>query len=107
MRWMVSGLLLASLTHAAFAGTELDKFTSALEKVSPVGGTMQHSGQFKSLCVCLSNQQIGVVERFQGINGSNRFFIAACESPQFDTTTGAVSGESACPGTAWMPLTRP
>jgi len=102
MRYLLAGILLMASSHAVLATqTVEDKFLSALEKVAPPRGTLQNTGKFKALCVCVGTgvASVGVIESLPGAAVQ-----ATCMLPMF-AADGSVLASAFCG--AWVPLTKP
>jgi len=99
MRWLLA-LTLALLTvQTAAAQLTADKFRSAVEKkVAPPFGTIG-TGKWKALCVCNSNERVGVLESFNGIPNLG----ITCTVPDFNPA-GDYTGGGACYD--WTPVTK-
>jgi hypothetical protein len=92
-------MLVLLAAEVASAGTIADKFKAAVQnKVAPPYGSI-NSGKWKAFCVCNSNDQVGVLETFNGIPHLG----ITCNVPSF-TAQGDVGGAVACYD--WTPVTK-
>ena len=99
MRWILALMLAMLAADVACAATAADKFKGAVQnKVAPPFGTIA-SGKWKALCVCNSNEQVGVLESFNGIPNLG----ITCTVPTFNAQGDYVIG-SACYD--WTPVTK-
>jgi hypothetical protein len=99
MRRFLVCLLMLLVADVAGAASIADKFKATVQsKVAPPYGTI-NAGKWKAFCVCNTNNQVGVLESFNGIPHLG----ITCNVPTF-TTQGDVSGAVACYD--WTPVTK-